>query len=166
MTLLLTAAYATHCISIESIPPSSFFGQLPEYQSQVFSLIYQVDEFSFKKMKMLGQSNILTYCFLFGANQENQEALKVQDFLLQPRSGNLPLRQSRIWNPVKNHRWSSSVKTVNILNTVTVSVKKLHHGLPTGFHMGGLQVHGIRSCRLVYKEVVEALSNYKKSNFQ
>ena len=31
--------------------------------------------------------------------------------------------------------------------------------------VGGLQVHGIRSRRLVYKEVVEALSNYKKSNF-
>ena len=33
------------------------------------------------------------------------------------------------------------------------------------FDVGELQVHGIGSCRLVYKGVVEALSNYKKSNF-
>ena len=26
----------------------------------------------------------------------------------------------------------------------------------------GLQMHGSRSCRLVWKEVVEALSNYEK----
>ena len=31
--------------------------------------------------------------------------------------------------------------------------------------LGGLQVHRIWSSRLVYKEMVEALSNYKKSNF-
>ena len=31
--------------------------------------------------------------------------------------------------------------------------------------VGRLQVHGIRSCRLVYKEVVEARSDYKKSYF-
>ena len=31
--------------------------------------------------------------------------------------------------------------------------------------MGGLQVHGIRSCWLVYKEVVEVRSNYEKSYF-
>ena len=29
--------------------------------------------------------------------------------------------------------------------------------------VGGLQVHGIFNCKLVYREVVEALSNYKKS---
>ena len=29
----------------------------------------------------------------------------------------------------------------------------------------GLQVHGIRSRRMMYKEVVEALSNCNKSNF-
>ena len=31
--------------------------------------------------------------------------------------------------------------------------------------MGELQVYGIRSCRMMYKEVVKALSNYEKSNF-
>ena len=31
--------------------------------------------------------------------------------------------------------------------------------------VGGLQVHGIWSCGLVHKKVVEALSNYKRSYF-
>ena len=59
----------------------------------------------------------------------------------------------------------------------TVSANKLHRRPPISFHMriwlealwmwgvGGLQVHGIRSCRLVYKEVVEVRSNYNKSYF-
>ena len=34
-----------------SISQSSFYGQLPDYWSNVFSLIYPVDEFSFKKRK-------------------------------------------------------------------------------------------------------------------
>ena len=38
-----------------SISPSSFYGQLPDYWSHVFSLIYPVDEFSFKEMKTWGQ---------------------------------------------------------------------------------------------------------------
>ena len=60
-----------------------------------------------------------------------------------------------------------------------VSAKKLHHRLPTGFQIriwleplwcgvgGGLKcmVFGIRSRRLVYKEVIEVWSNYKKSYF-
>ena len=64
------------------------------------------------------------------------------------------------------------MKTANGLNTLTVAPKKHHHRLLIEFKMrirlggvGGLQVHAIRSRRLVYKEVVEALSNYKKSNF-
>ena len=30
-----------------TISPSSFYGQLPDYYSHVFCLVYQVDEFSF-----------------------------------------------------------------------------------------------------------------------
>ena len=47
----------------ESISPSSFYGQLPTYYEHVFSLIYQVDEFSLKEMWMWGQSKISSYCF-------------------------------------------------------------------------------------------------------
>ena len=54
-----------------SISPSSFYGQLPDYWSQAFSLIYPVDEFSFKEMKTWGPSKISSYCFVFGVNQEN-----------------------------------------------------------------------------------------------
>ena len=55
--------------------------------------------------------------------------------------------------------------------------KKLHHRPPTEFQIGiwlqalrmwgvgGLQVHGICSRRLVYKEVVEVRSDYKKFYF-
>ena len=69
------------------------------------------------------------------------------------------------------------MKTVNGLNTSTVSVKPFHHRPTTGFQMwiwldtlwiwgaGGLQVHGVPSRRLVYKEVVEVRWSYKKSYF-
>ena len=43
-----------------SISPSSFYGQLPDYQSHVFCLVYQVDEFSFKEMS--------TFSCFFGSN--------------------------------------------------------------------------------------------------
>ena len=60
----------------------------------------------------------------------------------------------------------------------TLRRKKLHHRPPTGFQMwiwlealwmwgvGGLQVHWICGRWLVYKEVVEVRSNYKKSYFR
>ena len=47
----------------ESISPPSFYGQLPDYQSHVFSLIYPVDEFFLKEMRAWRQYNILFYCF-------------------------------------------------------------------------------------------------------
>ena len=39
------------------------------------------------------------------------------------------------------------------------------HGELLSYEWGGLQVHEICRCSLVYKEVVEALSNYKNSSF-
>ena len=54
-----------------SISPSSFYGQLPDYWSHVFSLIYPVDELPFKEMKTWGQSKISFYYFVFDVNQEN-----------------------------------------------------------------------------------------------
>ena len=41
-----------------NISPSSFYGQLLDYQSNVFSLMYPEDEFSFKGVKTWGQSKI------------------------------------------------------------------------------------------------------------
>ena len=43
-----------------SISPSSFYGQLPYYQSHVFCLVYQMDELSFKEMR--------TFLCFFGSN--------------------------------------------------------------------------------------------------
>ena len=54
---------------------SSFYGQLPDYLSHVLALIYAVGEFFFKEMKRWVQSKISSYCFMFGVNQENQEAV-------------------------------------------------------------------------------------------
>ena len=69
-----------------SISPSSFYGQQPNYQSHVFSLIYPVGEFSsFKEMETWSQSEISPYCFVFGVDQENQEAGRVQNSLVQPQ---------------------------------------------------------------------------------
>ena len=34
------------------------YGQLPDYKSHVFSLIYPVDEFSLKEMRIWGRSKI------------------------------------------------------------------------------------------------------------
>ena len=45
-----------------SISSCSFYGQLVDYYSHVFSLIYPVDEFSFKEMRMWGQSKISSSC--------------------------------------------------------------------------------------------------------
>ena len=45
-----------------SISPSSFYGRLSDYLSHVFCLFYQVDEFSFKEMRMWGQSKISYSC--------------------------------------------------------------------------------------------------------
>ena len=56
--------------------------QLPDYQSHVFSLIYILGEFSFKGVKTWSQSKNSSYCFVFGVNQENQEAGGVQDSLV------------------------------------------------------------------------------------
>ena len=67
-----------------SISPSRFYGQLPNYQSHDFSLIYPVGEFSFKGAKTQGQSKISS-CFVFSVNQENQEAGRVQDSYVQPQ---------------------------------------------------------------------------------
>ena len=46
------------------ISPSSFYGQLPGYQSHHFSLIYPVGKFSFNGVKTWGQSKISSYCFV------------------------------------------------------------------------------------------------------
>ena len=46
-----------------SISSSSFYGQLANYFSHVFSLICPVDEFSIKEMRMWGQPMISSCCF-------------------------------------------------------------------------------------------------------
>ena len=49
--------------SERNISPSSFYGQLPDYYSHAFSLIYPVEEFFLKEMRTCGLSKISCYCF-------------------------------------------------------------------------------------------------------
>ena len=51
-----------------SILPSNFYGQLPDYWSHVFRLIYPVGECYFKEIKTWDRSEISFYCFVFGVN--------------------------------------------------------------------------------------------------
>ena len=46
----------------ENISPSTFYGQLPNYNSHVFSLIYPVDDFSLKEVRTWGQCKFSFYC--------------------------------------------------------------------------------------------------------
>ena len=57
-----------------SLTPSSFYGPLPDYQPHVLTLIYPVEEFSFKEIKTWVQSKISIYYFMFAVSQENWEA--------------------------------------------------------------------------------------------
>ena len=96
--------------------------------------------------------------------------------LCNPSDGKL-CKQSYISNSMKLQRRSSSAKTANGLNTLTAFGEKLHRRPTTRFQMrirlevlwnwgeDGLQVHGIGSRRLVYKEVAGVWSNYKKTYF-
>ena len=47
----------------EIISRSSFYRQLPDYQSHIFRLIYPVDELPIKEMKIWGRSKISPYYF-------------------------------------------------------------------------------------------------------
>ena len=84
-----------------SISPSSFYGQLRDYQSHMFSLTYPVSQFSFKRVKSWGQPKILSYYFVFGMDQKIQEARGVQDSLVQPQR----------WKPCQTESYLESLQT-------------------------------------------------------
>ena len=134
-----------------------------------------MDEFYFKEMRTWGQSKISSYCFCVWCESGELRGRGSPRFPCVT-----PMVESFSSDRVafgisSNMTMELHCKTANDLNTLTVFVKKLYHRLPTGFQMriwpevlwmwgvGELKVHGIRSRRLVSKEVVEARSNYKKS---
>ena len=68
--------------------------------------------------------------------------------------------------------WSCPAKITNGFKALTVSAEKFHHKCSTKFRLhlrlsmcgvDRLQVYGICSRRLIYNEVIEDRSNYKKS---
>ena len=60
-----------------TISPSSFYGQLPDYYSHVFCLVYQVDEFSFY------YSHVFLSCLPSGRVllQGNEDVGSILDFI-------------------------------------------------------------------------------------
>ena len=120
----------------ESISASSFFGQLPNYQSHVFQSYLPSGWVLLKgnEDEDVGSvQDFILLLFSFGVKQENQDAREFKIPLSNRNGGNFLLRQSRIQNSVKHQRRSYSAKTANGLNTLTVFTKKLHHRLSTGF---------------------------------
>ena len=88
--------------------------------------------------------------------------------LCNPSVWNLLLRQSCTQNSIKHQRHSSSAKTTNILDMLTVPSKRLHHRPPTGMQvriwLDMLWVWVVGRL-LVQVEVVKVESNYKRSYF-
>ena len=116
-----------------SISPSSFYRQLPDYQSHVFNLIYPVDEFPFKEMKTWGQPKISSYCFCVWCESRELGGRGSSRFpCATPVVETCKLSHV---NSVRYQRRSSSAKTANGLNMFTASAKKLHRRHPTRFQM-------------------------------
>ena len=60
--MLVASAKIPEHEGVGGISPSIFYGQQPDYQSHVFCLAYQLDEFSFKEMRTWGQPTISYSC--------------------------------------------------------------------------------------------------------
>ena len=78
-----------------SVSPSSFYGQLPNYKSHLFSLIYPVDEFSLKEMRTWVSTRFHFIVFVFGVNKRIRRWSEFKIPLCNPNGGRL-LTQSHI----------------------------------------------------------------------
>ena len=143
-----------------SISSSSFYGQLPDYYSQAFSLIYPMDEFSWKEMRTWDQSKILSYCFCVWCESRElgsrgSSRLPCVTPVVEAFSDRVTFR-----NPSNMNNRAPLRKQPTGLTRWLFPEKKLHRRPPTRFQMwiqlevlqiwglGGLQVHGIGSGRL------------------
>ena len=98
-----------------------FTGNCTTISHMFFSLIYPVDEFSLKEMRMWGQSKISSYCFFVWCKSRELEGRRSSRFpCLTAVVGTSSYRVA--FRTLKQRR-SSSLKTVNGLNTLTVSTK-------------------------------------------
>ena len=119
MVIHIASAKITECE--KSISPSGFYGQLHEYQAQVFSLIYPVHEFFLKEMRTWGQSKILFYCFCFWC--ESRELGGRESSMFPCVTPVVKTFSERITFKILS---KSCAKTANALNTLIVSTEKLH----------------------------------------
>ena len=156
----------------------AFIGNCPTISHTLLVLsIYPVDEFSLNKNEDLG--SVQNFALLFLIWCESRE-------LGDRRSSGFPcvkpvVRRSSARVTFRIQQRSSPAKTGNRLNTLTASLKGLHHRPPFGFQVSvrlgvlqmfffgggrggesasGLRLYGIGSSRLVYKNVVVVRSNY------
>ena len=141
----------------------AFMGNCPTISHTFFSLIYPVDEFSLKGMRTWGQSK--SYCFFVWC--ESRLLLRLQYCSVRrafyhigfmsncPTINHTLFALSRQWMSSPSTEWECGFSLrIHIIVDVLVWMKRIRKR--------GELLWGEWS-GLVYKEVVEALSNYKKS---
>ena len=87
------------------------------------------------EMRMWGSSKIKSYCICLVWNREKRREKEFKIPLCNPSGRNLLLRQGCTHNSIKHQQQSSSAKTANNLNMLTVPTKRLHHRLSTGLQV-------------------------------
>ena len=152
-----------------------FMGNCPTISRTFFSPIYSVDEFYLREMRVWSQSKISSYVFFIWCESSLLLRLKSRSergvshhlaFMGNcPTISHIFFALSTQWMSSPSTEWGRGVSPrFHIIAFVLVWIKRIkRHGELLWGEWGGLQVHQIRGRRLVYKEVVEALSNYKKS---
>ena len=152
----------------------AFMGNCLTISHTFFNLIYPVDKFALKEMRMWDQSKILS-CFFVWC--ESSLLLQLKSRSMRGAShhlafmGNCPTVSYTFfalptqWMSSASTEWGHGVSPrFHIIVFVLVWIKRTRkHGELLWGKWSGLLVHGICSCRLVYKEKIETLSDYKKS---
>ena len=134
-----------------------------------------------KEMRTWGQSKISSCCFCVWCKSRESRDRGSSKFpcvipVVKEISSDLPWAIISYWEEsylesCQTSPSSSSVKTANGLNMLTISEKTSTTDVRLDYKCAynwscwkcRLQMHGICSHRLVYREVVETQSNYKKS---
>ena len=117
------------------ISPSGFYGQLSDYQSHDFGLIYPVSKFSFKGVKMWGQPKISSYCFvLFETHifenflQKSPAIVKLQVYQFFPPKQPPKVFCNRRCKLTGKHLYQNLFfSKVTVLRPATLSKRRLWH---------------------------------------
>ena len=104
-------------IALARIPECE--GSISPTTQLLVSLAYPVDEFSFKEMRTRGWSNITFHCICVWCKSGELGGRRCSRFPCVT-----PVVESSSDKVDKHQQWSSSAKTANSLNLLTVSAKK------------------------------------------